>query len=126
MIRFADVTIDPAARELRRAGTLIDVQPQVFDVLLQLIEHRARVVTKEELLDQVWKHRFVTESALTSRIKSARQAIGDSGRDQFLIRTMHGRDHRFDGSLDEDPSDGSDPSPSAEAGTRCRHARRAG
>lgn len=95
VIRFADVTIDTDRREVRRGGTPIEVQPQVFDVLVHLAEHRNRVVTKEELLDEVWKHRLVTESAITSRIKSARQAIGDNGREQRMIKTMHGRGYRF-------------------------------
>jgi predicted ATPase/DNA-binding winged helix-turn-helix (wHTH) protein len=112
VIRFADVAIDTDAREVRRAGEAVDVQPQVFDVLIHLIRSRGRVVSKEELLDEVWKHRFVTESALTSRIKSARQAIGDNGRDQRMIRTMHGRGYRFVAPVDEDPSDGvAAPSP---------------
>ncbi len=106
MIRFADVTIDTDTREVHRDGALVEVQPQVFDVLLHLIEHRARVVPKEELLDAVWEHRFVTESALTSRIKSARQVIGDNGRDQRMIRTMHGRGYRFVACLDDEEAPG--------------------
>lgn len=100
-IRFADVSIDVDAHELRRAGDLVDVQPQVFAVLIHLIEQRDRVVPKEELLDRVWQHRFVTESALTSRIKSARQAIGDNGRDQRMIRTVHGTGYRFIAAVDQ-------------------------
>lgn len=95
VIRFDDVVINPEAHELRRSGDLIEVQPQVLSVLLYLIEHRDRVVSKEEILDAVWQHRFVTESALTSRIKTARQAIGDNGSDQRMIRTVHGRGYRF-------------------------------
>ena len=106
VIRFADVTVDVGAREVRRDGVLIDVQPQVFDVLLWLIEHRSRVVSKDELLDEVWEHRFVTESALTSRIKSARRAIGDNGRDQRMIRTVHGRGYRFVASIEDDETTG--------------------
>jgi predicted ATPase/DNA-binding winged helix-turn-helix (wHTH) protein/Flp pilus assembly protein TadD len=103
VIRFADVTIDAEGHEVRRAGDTVDVQPQVLDVLLHLIRHRERVVSKEELLDAVWQHRFVTESALTSRIKSARQVIGDNGRDQQMIRTVHGRGYRFVAMVDADP-----------------------
>ena len=104
VIRFADVTIDADGHEVLRAGSPVGVEPQVFDVLLHLIRHRERVVSKEELLDAVWRHRFVTESALTSRIKSARQAIGDSGREQRMIRTVHGRGYRFVAAIDEDPA----------------------
>jgi predicted ATPase/DNA-binding winged helix-turn-helix (wHTH) protein/tetratricopeptide (TPR) repeat protein len=113
VIRFADVSIDVAAHEIRRSGDVVEVEPQVLAVLLHLIEQRDRVVPKEELLDSVWRHRFVSESALTSRIKSARQAIGDNGRDQRMIRTVHGTGYRFVAALDEH-----DDSPGAEPGGR--------
>ena len=77
---FDDFEVDTARFELRRGGELCHVEPQVFDVLRYLVEHRDRVVAKEELLDNVWGDRFVSESALTSRIKAARQAVGDNGR----------------------------------------------
>jgi pimeloyl-ACP methyl ester carboxylesterase len=73
----------------------------VFDLLAVLIRERHRVVPKEELLDTVWGNRFVSESALTSRVKAARQAIGDDGRTQRLIRTAHGRGYQFAASVDE-------------------------
>ena len=73
----------------------------MFDLLAVLIRERHRVVPKEELLDTVWGNRFVTESALTSRVKAARQAIGDDGRSQRLIRTAHGRGYQFAASVDE-------------------------
>ncbi|MEL6982367.1 MAG: winged helix-turn-helix domain-containing protein, partial [Actinomycetota bacterium] len=95
MISFGDVVIDLINYELTRAGDPVPVEPQVFDVLQYLIEHRDRVVSKEELFDNVWGDRFVSESALTSRIKSARQAVGDDGRRQEVIRTTHGRGYRF-------------------------------
>ena len=82
MIRFGECEVDTDRMEVRVAGQLVAVEPQVFDVLAYLIEHRERMVTKEELLDNVWGDRFVSESALTSRIKSARQVVGDNGRDQ--------------------------------------------
>jgi pimeloyl-ACP methyl ester carboxylesterase/DNA-binding winged helix-turn-helix (wHTH) protein len=80
---------------LRKAGRLIPLEPQVFEVLAHLVRHRDRVVTKQELLDQVWGGRFVSEAALSSRLKSVRKAIGDSGREQRCIRTVHGRGFRF-------------------------------
>mgnify|MGYP001819153943 CR=1 FL=1 len=94
-IRFGESEVDLDRMELRLDGELVSIEPQVFDVLAYLIEHRDRLVTKEELLDNVWGDRFVSESALTSRIKSARQAGGDNGRDQAVIRTVHGRGYRF-------------------------------
>ena len=95
IVRFGDFVLDTELFELRQAGERVAVEPQVFDVLRYLIEHRDRVVTKEELLDTVWGDRFVSESALTSRLKSARRAVGDDGRNQQVIRTLHGRGYRF-------------------------------
>lgn len=81
--------------ELRRDGVSVHVEPQVFDVLAYLIEHRHRVVPKTELLDNVWGDRFVSESALSSRLKSARRAVGDDGASQRVIRTVFGRGYQF-------------------------------
>jgi pimeloyl-ACP methyl ester carboxylesterase len=93
--RFGEHVLDTETRELRGGPTAIDVEPQVFDVLTYLVANRDRVVTKEELLDHVWGDRFVSESALTTRIKQARQAVGDTGRRQEVIKTSHGRGYRF-------------------------------
>lgn len=100
IFRFDDCEVDTANFELRRAGEQCLIEPQAFDLLRYLIEHRDRVVTKEELLDAVWSGRVVSDSALSSRVKAARRAIGDNGRDQRLIRTIHGRGFRFVGILD--------------------------
>ena len=99
MLHFDGFELEPATRELRDASGPIHLEQQVFDVLLHLIEHRDRVVPKTELLDQIWGDRFVSESALTSRIKSARQAIGDSGESQRVIRTVRGIGYRFVGDV---------------------------
>jgi DNA-binding winged helix-turn-helix (wHTH) protein/class 3 adenylate cyclase/tetratricopeptide (TPR) repeat protein len=96
---FGDSRLDPARRELTRAGALEPVEPQVLDLLLDLIEHRERVVTRDELIERVWHGRIVAEATLSSRIKSARRAIGDNGRDQRLVRTIHGRGFRFVGAV---------------------------
>jgi pimeloyl-ACP methyl ester carboxylesterase len=98
---FSDCELDLDRYELRRAGRLRPIEPQVFDLLAVLIRERHRVVPKEELLDTIWGNRFVSESALTSRIKAARQAIGDNGRSQRLIRTAHGRGYQFTAPVDE-------------------------
>ena len=92
---FEDCELDLGRYEVRRDGDVVAVEPQVFDVLVHLVRHRDRVVSKEELLDEVWGDRFVSESALTSRIKAARRAIGDDGTAQRVIRTVHGRGYRF-------------------------------
>jgi pimeloyl-ACP methyl ester carboxylesterase/DNA-binding winged helix-turn-helix (wHTH) protein len=92
---FAGLTLDTDRYALRRDDEVVHLEPQVFDVLTYLVEHRDAVVTKAELLDAVWGDRFVSESALTSRIKAARQAVGDDGTAQSVIRTVHGRGYQF-------------------------------
>ena len=93
--RFAGFELDTARYELRGNGTVIRIEPQVFDVLTQLVSNRERLVTKEELFDTVWGGRFVGEAALTSRIKAARRALGDDGETQSFIRTVRGRGYQF-------------------------------
>jgi predicted ATPase/DNA-binding winged helix-turn-helix (wHTH) protein len=95
LLCFAGVELDLRAMTVRREGELVPVEPQVFDVLRHLVENRSRVVSKEELLDEVWGNRFVSESALTSRVRSARVAVGDDGQRQRVIRTVHGRGYQF-------------------------------
>jgi DNA-binding winged helix-turn-helix (wHTH) protein len=92
---FGAFDLDTGLFELRRAGAPVPMEPQVFSVLAYLVEHRERVVGKNELLDNVWGDRFVSESALTSRIKAARRAVGDNGAQQRVIKTVHGRGYRF-------------------------------
>ena len=94
-VRFGDCELSVERIELRRAGKIVDMEPQVFDVLAYLLRHRERVVPKTELFDQIWGNRFVSESALSSRVKSARRAVGDTGRDQRMIKTIYGRGYRF-------------------------------
>jgi pimeloyl-ACP methyl ester carboxylesterase len=97
IVAFEDLELDLLQVELRRSGVRVPVEPQVFEVLAYLVNHRDRVVPKEELMDNVWGGRFVSETAVTSRIKQGRQAIGDNGQAQRLIRTVHGRGYRFVG-----------------------------
>jgi TolB-like protein len=105
---FDDHTLDTSRRELRRQGEPIAVEPQVFDLLVYLIEHRDRVVSKDDLIGAVWGGRIVSESTLTSRINAARKAIGDRGDKQELIRTIARKGLRFVGearSADVEPAD---------------------
>jgi pimeloyl-ACP methyl ester carboxylesterase len=90
-----DLEFDPALFEVRRGGVPVLLEPQAFDVLAYLVSHRDRVVPKEELMDGVWGGRFVSETAVTSRIKQVRRALGDDGHSQRMIRTVHGRGYRF-------------------------------
>jgi predicted ATPase/DNA-binding winged helix-turn-helix (wHTH) protein len=100
IFRFADCELDLARVVLQRDGREVKLEPQVFDVLAYLVSHRGEVVRKEELLDQIWGDRFVSESALTTRIKSVRQAVGDDGNRQSLIRTVHGKGYEFVASVE--------------------------
>ena len=93
--QFGDFEIDTARFELRRAGAAVHMERQVFDVLAYLVAHRDRVVPKAELLDAVWSDRFVSESALASRIKVLRRSVGDDGTHQAVIRTVFGRGYQF-------------------------------
>jgi pimeloyl-ACP methyl ester carboxylesterase/DNA-binding winged helix-turn-helix (wHTH) protein len=106
---FTDCVVDAEQFELRRGGVVEHVEPQVFDVLVYLIRHRDRVVPKTELLDNVWGDRFVSESALASRLKSARRAVGDDGAAQRVIRTVFGRGYQFVAPVAER----ADPTPTA-------------
>ncbi|OAF05104.1 hypothetical protein AYJ54_21870 [Bradyrhizobium centrolobii] len=99
--QFEDFVLDPARRELRRAGMLVALEPQVFDLLTFLIRNRDRVVTRDNLLDAIWNGRVVSESTLTSRINAARRAVGDSGEEQRLIRTVARKGVRFVGEVTE-------------------------
>ena len=110
--RFGDCEFDTDRRELIRAGSVRAVEPQVFDVLVYLIENRQRVVSKDDLLEAVWGGRIVSDSALSSRIKVARAAIGDDGRAQALIRTVHKTGFRFVGEVEAvAPAVAADPPP---------------
>jgi TolB-like protein len=100
---FGECALDPATRELKRAGRVVHVEPQVFDVLVHLINRRDNVVSKDELVAVVWGGRIVSDSTLSSRITAARQAIGDSGEQQALIRTIARRGVRFIGDVREAP-----------------------
>ena len=92
---FEDFFLDPDRRELRRGADLVPVEPQVFDVLECLVRNHERLVSKDDLIARVWGGRIVGESTLSSRIALARQAIGDSGKDQRLIRTITRKGFRF-------------------------------
>ena len=108
---FEDFSLDIDKQELRRGAELAAVEPQVLDLLIYLIRNRERVVSKEDLIADVWKGRIVSDSTLTSRITSVRQAIGDSGDEQRLIRTIARKGLRFVGEVREDRSSGGASAP---------------
>jgi DNA-binding winged helix-turn-helix (wHTH) protein len=98
---FDNYSLDPSRRELRCGATLIAIEPQVFDLLVHLIRHRGRVVSRDELIESIWSGRIVSESALSTRINAARGAIGDSGTKQRLIKTLPRKGVRFIGDVQE-------------------------
>jgi TolB-like protein/Tfp pilus assembly protein PilF len=99
VLNFDDYEIDVARRELRRASEPVHVEPQVFDLLVHLVQHHDRVVSKDELIAAVWGGRIVSESTLTSRINAVRKAVGDNGDEQRLIRTVARKGVRFIGDV---------------------------
>src|SRR6185503_4395029 len=106
---FDDCVLDIEGRELRRAGAPAAVEPQVFDLLVYLIRNRARVVSKDDLLECVWQGRIVSDSALANRINAARTAVGDSGDSQRIIRTLPRKGFRFVGEVAEEKIDTAAP-----------------
>jgi DNA-binding winged helix-turn-helix (wHTH) protein len=92
---FDQFELDMARFELREEGAVQTLEPQVFTLLAYLIEHRERLVPKNELFEKLWVGRVVSDSALTSRIKSARRVLGDSGKAQHFIKTIYGKGFRF-------------------------------
>jgi TolB-like protein len=96
---FANHVLDTGRQELSCGGESVPVEPQVFDLLRYLLENRDRVVSKDDLFENIWQSRIVSESTLTSRINAVRKALGDSGKDQRLVRTIARRGFRFIGDV---------------------------
>lgn len=99
--QFGTLTLDTNLYRLSRDGEPIDVEPQVFDLLVRLVENRDRVIPRNELLDTLWKGQVVSDSALSARLKSVRKAVGDSGHRQSMIKTIHGRGYQFIAEVEE-------------------------
>ncbi|MGD9934870.1 MAG: winged helix-turn-helix domain-containing protein [Dehalococcoidia bacterium] len=99
VVTFEDFELDAEAFELRRAGEVVPMEPQVFEVLELLVRHAGRVVPKDEIIAAVWPSGFISDAALNSRIMAARKAVDDSGDQQRLIRTIRGRGYRFVGEV---------------------------
>ena len=99
---FEEYAFDTDRRELHRGAILVSITPQVFDLLHYLIRHRERVVSKDDLISAVWNGRIVSDAALTTRLNAARNAVGDSGQEQRLIKTLARQGFRFVGTIFED------------------------
>jgi pimeloyl-ACP methyl ester carboxylesterase len=101
LFQFQNFVLDTDRRELRAGASNVPIEPQVFDLLELLIRHRDRVVSRDELIETVWQGRFVSESALATRINAARRAVGDDGTRQALIKTIARKGVRFVGEVQE-------------------------
>jgi TolB-like protein len=93
--RFGPFELDTAKAELRSGGEVCSVEPQVFALLALLVDNRERLVSKDEIIEKVWDGRVVSEAAVASRIKSARKVLGDDGKTQQFIKTIHRQGFRF-------------------------------
>lgn len=94
---FEDFELDETCVELRRGGRPVPIEPQAFDLLHLLVASGDRVVTREEIFERIWSNRIVSDAALSSRVRDVRRAVGDDGKNQRLIRTVHRRGLRFVG-----------------------------
>src|SRR5262245_49980173 len=101
IFRINRCIVDTTAFEVRRDDEVVAVQPQVFDLLVLLLDNRDRVVTKDEIFQRIWKNRIVSDAALSSRIKAICQALGDDGAEQGFIRTVRRRGFRVVAPVEE-------------------------
>lgn len=92
---FGDFVLDPAGRELKKSGIVVEIEPRAFDVLVFMLLNRDRAVTKDELQEAVWPGMIVTETALTRAVMKARKAVDDDASTQGVIKTLHGHGYRF-------------------------------
>jgi TolB-like protein len=93
--QFNDYELDTSSYGLTRKGEPIEVEPKVFDLLRYLIDHHERMITREELFEQLWPGQIVSDTSLSNQVKAARKAVGDNGKIQASIRTVHGRGYQF-------------------------------
>lgn len=100
VIRFSGYALDLARFELRQDGEPVRIEPQVLSTLILLASNSDRMVSRDELIEKVWHGRIVSDAAVSARIKSARKAIGDDGKQQRLIKTVHGKGFRFVGRIE--------------------------
>jgi TolB-like protein len=103
---FEDFALDVDKRELLRKAAAVSISPQALDLLIYLIRHRERVIRKDDLISAIWGDRIITDAALATRLNSARVAIGDSGEEQRLIKTLQRKGFRFVGTVQELASPG--------------------
>ena len=121
--QFDEFVIDTQNYQLSNNGATVDVEPKVFDLLSYLIVNRSKLVTRDELFDNIWKGQIVSDTSLSNQIKAARKAIGDSGHSQLYIKTVHGRGYQFVASVVEISDQATIPStPITESSLKVRSA----
>ena len=92
---FSDCVLDPVAHTLTRGSELQAIEPQVFDLLLLLVKNAGVLVTKDQMVDEIWNGRIVSESAISARVAAVRRAVGDDGKQQAIIKTVPRRGLQF-------------------------------
>lgn len=109
LVRFEGVEVDLDGAVVRSNGSVVSVEPQVFELIAFLVVHRGRLVTYDEIVQNVWKGRSVSDAAIATRVNAARKALGDDGTAQRVIKTVRGRGLRFElQPRDGSPGDGID------------------
>lgn len=110
--RFNDICLDTQLYQIKNGEHPVPVEPQVFDLVVYLVQNHRRVVPRGELLAELWPGKVVSDAALNGCLKAARKAVGDNGRAQRIIKTVHGRGYQFVASLSEGSTD-SETTPTA-------------
>src|SRR5689334_24723935 len=120
--QVAEYLIDTARYRISHGETVLPAEPKVFDLLVYLIRHRDRVLSREELFKEVWDGREVSDATLSNHVKSARKVLGDSGELQSTIQTIRGRGYQFIAPVTEIPDggEGGESRPRAKAGGGAR------
>lgn len=103
LYQFGTIEIDTVNFCLTNNGDECAVEPQVFDLIVYLIKHRDRVLTRDEIFDDVWQGRHVSDTSLSNHIKSARRVLGDTAQEQHIIKTVRGRGYQFVAEIQERP-----------------------
>ena len=107
--QFGKYEVDTRNYQLRNDGSSVDLEPKVFDLLAYLVSHREKLVTREELFENLWPGQVVSDTSLSNQVKAVRRVIGDDGKRQDLVKTVHGRGYQFIADVQEqEPDDGSE------------------
>lgn len=109
IMRFDAFELDPVEFELRHNGVPVQIEPQALELLVLLARNAGKLVTKDQIFETVWNNRIVSDAALSSQVKAARKALGDSGTEQRVIATVHGRGFRFVAELQDQPDSQNTP-----------------